>query len=148
MTSTSTSVLWDSSTRSYPSGICPKINQLISFLYDPGALQVLELGHGESWVCIQALHKGSFDFPQPTGSPGYKPTNSQSQTLWGLFFPVQVFWAGEPDVELESLPPWILLRGVIFLPWVLASPHLCPPTHLEVAFSIYPLLYEFCSASL
>lgn len=37
------------------------------------------------------------------------PTNSQSQTLWGLFFPVQVFWAGEPDVELvelESLPLW------------------------------------------
>ena len=33
------------------------------------------------------------------------PTNSQSQTLWGLTFPVQVFWAGEPDVELEPLPP-------------------------------------------
>ena len=32
-------------------------------------------------------------------------TNSQSQTLWGLIFLVQVFWAGGPDVELEPLPP-------------------------------------------
>lgn len=86
MTSTSTSVLWDSST-DLSSGICPKINQLISFLYDPGVAVLQCWDTGEKVEFAIQLFQGSFDFPQPTGSPSYKPHQFSNQTHYGTYLP-------------------------------------------------------------
>ena len=41
--------------------------------------------------------------------PNVSPANFQSQTLWGLIFSVQNPHAGEPDVGLGPLTPWVVL---------------------------------------
>ena len=42
----------------------------------------------------------------PLGLLYVSPTDLQSQMLWGLIFPVQDPWAGEPDMVLGLLVPW------------------------------------------
>ena len=56
-----------------------------------------------------------FSVPQPSGSLDISLTHFQSQMLQGLTFPVQVPWAGEPDVGLGSLILWGTSAAVISL---------------------------------
>ena len=41
----------------------------------------------------------------PSVFPSISPAGLQSQMLWGLMFPVQGPWAGEPEVKLRPLTP-------------------------------------------
>lgn len=40
------------------------------------------------------------------GLPKVSPIGLQRQTFWGLVFPAQDRWPGEPEVGLRPFPPW------------------------------------------
>ena len=74
---------------------------------DPGSFQIIASALDPK-VCVKfCTHPLRVEsiIPQPSGSPeGF--ASLQSQTFWGPIFPVQDPWAGEPDVELETLALW------------------------------------------
>ncbi|XP_011369325.1 uncharacterized protein LOC105299339, partial [Pteropus vampyrus] len=66
-----------------------KLLQALNPLLDPGQKQLGRLG------LLQ----------QPSILPDGSPTDFHSQMLWGLFFLVLIFWAGEPSVGVRPLTP-------------------------------------------
>lgn len=127
-------------------------------------LKLLPLYQSE---CLQAgesvcgLFKGMSGFPitafAHTGMNRQSPCDFHSQILWGLLFPAQDPWVGEPSVELRFLS---LQVGTL----TSRCPSCCsnttyrfgvspycfstPPSSLNVISSLYPQRQRFCSSSL
>lgn len=128
---------------------CPKISQWFSFTWYPGTFQTVAV----QWVrlCVGPLRAKS-QFPtcpltRLSDISHHKPTGFQSQTLWVLVFPVQVFWAVEPNVGFGPFAPQGLFGYEI--PPTCGLLHQAesgldyistPSTHLLVAFFISSLV--------
>ena len=125
----------------------PKINQWISFTYNPGTFQTAAsvLGFWSEFVHMPFKSRVSFSY-SPLALSEVSPTGCQSQMLWWLIFPLQVPQAGEPDFGLRPMLVWEDFHNCDIPPtcglqcwgcgfWLdhISVPH----THLDVAFSLY-----------
>ena len=66
-------------------------------------ITALDLGPSAHEFCVCPVRVKSFVSPSPVGLSKLSPTDLQSQMFWGLVFPVQDPWAGEPNVGLRTL---------------------------------------------
>ena len=61
----------------------------------------------EAWVILRMLFKsGGCVFYSLLALPYSSPAGLQSQTFWGLIFPVQGLLIAEPNVRLTPLATW------------------------------------------
>ena len=64
------------------------------------------LGPGGCEILCSPFKSGVSICPSPLGLLKVSPAGLQSQTFWGLIFPVKDPQAGEPSVELRPFTPW------------------------------------------